>query len=320
MSIVRTVLGDIDAADLGPTYSHEHLVIDGGFLIQLYPDFQLGDVDKAVAELEPAVELGLRGVVDAMPCDIGRNVVKLAEISRRTGVNIIAPTGLHLAKYYPERHWGTTASVDELVRLFVADIAEGVDANDYNGPFTERTDHRAGLIKVAGSRDRLSEHDRRVFEAAAITHRETGAPILTHCQDGTAGLEQLELLVGLGVPAGKISLSHVDKVVDRGYHRELAAAGAFVEYDQAFRWQPDQPNGTLQLVEWMVEDGHASRILLGLDAARRGYWVSYGGRPGWTFLLGPFAVLMGQSGISPADRRRFFVENPAAAFSFVDAG
>ncbi len=320
MSFVRTVLGDIDPADLGPTYSHEHLVIDGGFLIQLYPDFQLGDVDKAVAELEPAAELGLRGIIDAMPCDIGRNVVKLAEISRRTGVHIVAPTGLHLAKYYPERHWGADATVDDLVRLFVADIVEGVDENDYNGPFVRRTEHRAGLIKAAGSRDRLSDHDQRVFEAAAIAHRQTGAPILTHCQDGTAGLEQVVVLTGHGVPARKIALSHVDKVVDRGYHRELLATGAFVEYDQAFRWPAGEPNGTLQLIEWMVEDGYARQILLGLDAARRGYWVTYGGRPGWTFLLGPFSVLMGQNGVSEADRRRFFVENPAAVFSFVDRG
>lgn len=319
MSIVRTVLGDIEASELGATYAHEHLVIDGGFLIQLYPDFQLGDVDKAVTELEPAIRLGLRSLVDAMPCDIGRNVLKLAEISRRTGVHIIAPTGLHLAKYYPERHWSSVASVDELARLFIADIVDGIDANDYGSPFLRRTEHRAGVIKVAGSRDQLSAHDRRVFEAAAVAHRETGAPVLTHCQDGTAGLEQIEVLTGHGVPAGKIALSHVDKVVDRGYHRELTATGAHVEYDQAFRWPADQPNGTLQLIEWMVEDGRGGQIVLGLDAARRGYWASYGGRPGWGFLLGPFAAMLTERGISMEDRHRFFVENAAAVFSFVAA-
>ena len=29
MTFVRTVLGDVEPEDLGPTYAHEHLVIDG---------------------------------------------------------------------------------------------------------------------------------------------------------------------------------------------------------------------------------------------------------------------------------------------------
>ena len=45
MTFVRTVLGDIDAGDLGVTYAHEHLVIDGGRPVELEPDFVLADVD-----------------------------------------------------------------------------------------------------------------------------------------------------------------------------------------------------------------------------------------------------------------------------------
>ena len=60
-----------------------------------------------------------------------------------------------------------------------------------------------------------------MFEAAAETHRRTGAPILTHCEHGTGALEQVRFLGDHGVSPGHIVLSHVDKVVDRGYHREL---------------------------------------------------------------------------------------------------
>lgn len=319
MPTVRTILGDLDAADLGPTHAHEHLVIDGGVVVQLSPEFQLGDVDRAVAELEPAVRRGLRSIVDAMPCDIGRNVIKLAEISRRSGVNVIAATGLHLARYYPERHWSETASVEELARLFAAEITDGIDAHDYGGPLVQRTEHRAGVVKVASNRDRLSERDERLFEAAAIVHAATGCPILTHCQDGTAALEQVALLTRHGVPPGSITLSHVDRVVDRGYHREIVAAGAFLEYDRGFRWQKSEPNGTLQLIEWMLEDGHGDRILLGLDASRQTYWTTYGGWPGWAYLLGPFSERMAERGIDEAARHRLFVDNPATALSFVEA-
>ena len=93
MAFARTVLGDIAPEELGVVYAHEHLVIHGGRPVQLFPDFQLADVDKAVAELAPAQALGLRTVVDAMPADCGRDVLLLAEIARRSGVHVIAPIG-----------------------------------------------------------------------------------------------------------------------------------------------------------------------------------------------------------------------------------
>ena len=80
MAFARTVLGDIATDELGIVYAHEHLVIHGGRPVQLFPDFELADVDKAVAELAPAQALGLRTVVDAMPADCGRDVLLLAEI------------------------------------------------------------------------------------------------------------------------------------------------------------------------------------------------------------------------------------------------
>jgi 5-phospho-D-xylono-1,4-lactonase len=316
MSFIRTVLGDVAPPDLGVTYAHEHVVIDGGRPVELYPDFLLADVDKAVEEVRAAHALGLRAIVDAMPCDAGRNVLKLAEISRRTGVHVVAPTGLHLAKYYGERHWSVILDADALAGLFAADIVEGIDQHDYHGPPLLRTDHRAGVIKVAGSLDGLTPHEAKVFAAAAVAHGTTGCPILTHCQDGTAALEQLETLGRGGVEPHHVVLSHTDKVVDRGYHRAILETGAYVEYDQAFRWKPGEENGTLTLLGWMFEDGHGDRLMLGMDAARQGYWTAYGGSPGLTYLLGPFAKAMAERGIGPAEQRALFVDNPARAYAF----
>jgi predicted metal-dependent phosphotriesterase family hydrolase len=46
VTIVRTVLGDIDPADLGVTHAHEHVAIDGGRPTRLLAGF--------AAELETA--------------------------------------------------------------------------------------------------------------------------------------------------------------------------------------------------------------------------------------------------------------------------
>jgi phosphotriesterase-related protein len=315
---VRTVLGDLDAAELGVTYSHEHLVIAGSRTVELYPDFRLDDVDTAVAELAPAQALGLRSVVDAMPADAGRDVLRLAEVSRRSGVHVVAPTGVHHQRYYPERHWTELLSIDEIAGLFVADITDGIDSLDYGSPVVKRTAHRAGVIKVAGSTDGPSERDARFFEAAAAAQRATGCPILTHCENGTGALEQAALLTRMGADPGHVALSHVDKVVDRGFQRELFATGVFVEYDQAFRWKGG-PNGTLQLLVWAAEDGHLDQILLGLDAARQGYWTTHGGGPGMTYLLDGFATAMRERGLGDAAQHQLFVDGPARCYAFAGA-
>jgi predicted metal-dependent phosphotriesterase family hydrolase len=315
VTFVRTVLGDIDPIMLGITYAHEHLVIDAGRAVELDPSFDLSDVDRMATEVTAAAALGLRSVVDAMPCDTGRNATKLADLSRRTGVHIVAPTGLHHERFYGPTHWSRHVSATDLTDLFVGDVEDGIDANDYAGPVVRRTPHRAGVIKVAGSQDGPSSRDQPIFEAAAAAHGRTGVPILTHCEAGTGALEQVRLLADHGVAPGHVVLSHVDKVVDRGYHRDLLATGAFAEYDGSFRWG-DRPNGTLQLLRWMCEDGLDGQVMLGMDAARQGYYTVYGGSPGLGWLLSGFSAAMDEHGIDVTTRERLFVANPARAFAF----
>jgi phosphotriesterase-related protein len=319
VTIVRTVLGDVDPAELGVTYAHEHLVIDGGAPVRMNPDFDLGDVGRMAVEVAEAVALGLRSVVDAMPCDCGRNVAKLADLSRRAGIHIVAPTGLHHERYYGAEHWSIALSVEAIAERFTLDVTDGIDAHDYAGPVVRRTSHRAGVIKIAGSDGGPSPRDLPVFEAAAATHLATGAPILTHCESGTGALEQIRVLADLGVEPEHVSLSHVDKVVDRAYHRDLLATRAFAEYDGSFRWGHAE-NGTLRLLEWALEDGHIGGILLGMDAARQGYYHAYGGSPGLAWLLDGFAVQMRERGIDDATQGRLFVDNPARAFAFASPG
>jgi predicted metal-dependent phosphotriesterase family hydrolase len=275
MAFVRTVLGDIEPTELGITYSHEHLIIDGGLPVLRFPDFRLDDVASMVEEIGSAVALGLRSVVDAMPADAGRNVRKLAEVSRLSGVNVIAPTGLHHARYYVPDHWSERATVDEIADLFAADVVDGIDERDYSGPIVRRTAHRAGVVKVAGSEGGPSPRDEKGFAAAAAAHVRTGVPILTHCEDGTGAA------------------------------------------DQGFRWA-DRPNGTLQLIEWMLEDGLGGRIVLGMDAARRSYLSVHSGGPGLAWLLDGFSSQMAERGVDDPTRHRFFVDNPARVYSFAE--
>lgn len=307
MSPVRTVLGDVTANHLGLTYLHEHLIIDHPLVADRFPHISLPSVDEAVGEVHRCAATGVKSMVDAMPCASGRNVSKLAEVSRRTGVNIVAATGLHTAKYYAGALWATALAPEELADLFVADVLEGIDRYDYTGPVVDRTRHRAGIVKLATSGERPTASERRLIEAVAMAHQRTGAPILTHCEDGKGGLAQIEALTGLGVDPARVVLSHTDKVVDAGYHHELLSAGANLEYDQLLRQEPDPGQGTVWLLSQMIEAGHLSRLMLGTDGARRSLWAELGGAPG----LARLATVL-DSYYDQSIRHALFVTNPAA--------
>jgi len=316
MAFIRTVTGDVDPADLGVCYAHEHIIIDPSFTTFRYPDFLLDSVDLACADILEFRGAGGKTLVDSMPCGGGRNAGKLAEISNRTGTYIVCPTGLHLQKYYAPGHWGEHLSVEEIGELFVGEIEDGIDARDYNGPAVCRTEHRAGLIKVATSGANPTAHERKVLAAAVLAHRRTGAPILTHTEQGEGALEQVQIFRDLGANLSHIVLSHTDRKPDPGYHKEILSSGVLLEYDSAFRWPAGDENPTLEIVTQMVEAGFAGQIVLGMDAARRKYWRSYGGSPGLGYLLAEFVPRLRSSGLSADDIDAIFVRNPAACYAF----
>lgn len=314
MPFIRTVLGDIPPAQAGITYAHEHIIIEESFPTLTNPDFLLNDVDKVSAELTRVYEAGGRMMVDTMPANCGRNVLKLAEVSRRTGIQIVAPTGIHLEKYYPQSHWRYQFSEDQLTRLFIADVVDGIDRYDYNGPVIERTAHKAGMVKLATGDDSITPHQELIFRAVVNTHRETGVPILTHTNAGRHAIAQAELFAKLGADLRHVVISHVDRYQDVAYHRELLKTGIRVEFDSAFRWKDGEENGTFRLLEALLPN-FPDQITAGMDAARNTYWQSYGGSPGLTYLLTTFRNELAQRGLGDY-WNRLMVENPATLYSF----
>ena len=314
MTFVRTVLGDIKPTEMGITYSHEHIIIEHSYPTVANSDFLLNDVDKIAEELSSVYAAGGRTMVDTMPVNCGRNVTKLAEVSRRSGIHIIAPTGLHLELYYPPTHWRFDYSEDELATLFIADIEEGIDVFDYNGPLIKRSKHQAGLIKLATGDEPFNKHQRKVFGAVAKAHLTTGAPILTHTNAGLHALAQAELFHQLDVDLSHVVISHVDRYKDVSYHRELLKSGVRVEYDSAFRWKEGDTNWTYLLLEELLPE-FPDQITVGMDAARNTYWKSYGGNPGLVYLLTTFRDELKKRELE-SYWDKLMVENPASLYTF----
>jgi 5-phospho-D-xylono-1,4-lactonase len=300
--VIRTLGGDLPVELAGPTYVHEHLIIDSPLVAETMPHIHLHSVDEGVAEVETCIAAGVRTMVDAMPAAAGRDPERLSQISVFTGMRVVAATGLHTAKYYEDVPWTGEETPEQLAARFTADIEEGIDQNDYRGETVNRTSIKAGLVKVGTLTETSSPRDERLFEAAAITHMATGVPVMTHTEGGRGGLSQIERLLAHGVAAERIALSHTDKVKDAGYHQAMMETGVFLCYDQGIR----EPEATRWLIAEMVESGFGSQILLGTDGARRSLWSTLGGAPGLAALYRSVTT-----DFDLATSEALFVANPA---------
>ena len=280
--MIRTVLGDVE--ELGVTNSHDHLFLASRML----PGQELDDVESAFLELQRFSRAGGRAVVQWTPYGLNQRLEELPDLSRRSGVAIVAATGLHQAQHYdPEFLQQTLPRLEE---LFVADI----------------TERRAGLIKVAGGFHGLDPHAVHTMTAAARAHHATGAPVSVHLELGTAALDVLDLLCDkLEVPPTKVILGHLNRFPDRWVHRRAAEAGAFLAFDGPSRAHHGTDWMMPTLLAELADAGFAEQLLLGGDtttsAAR--------GAPGMAHLLTQL-----RPRLDPELAEYVFTANPTRAF------
>ncbi|MGW3965424.1 phosphotriesterase family protein [Amycolatopsis sp. NPDC005003] len=300
---VRTVLGDIDPAELGVTNSHDHLF----FASKLLPGQELDDPVAAAHTLLEFEARGGNALVQWTPYGLTRRTRELAWMAEEIGVHVVAATGLHRAEHYAPVILGRV--IDDLVKEFVADLTEGTQPADL--PDEPRTGPRAGLVKVAGAFHTIDSHARLTMTAAAVAHEETGAPIAVHLELGTAGLETVELLCGkLDVSPDKVILGHLNRNPDPQLHREIAETGVFLGFDGPSRANHATDLRLFDGLQALVEAGHGGQILLGGDTTT----AAARNQPGAAYLLTTLAPrlakLLGGDVVTA-----MLVANPARAFA-----
>jgi len=304
--LIRTVLGDISPDQLGVTYMHEHLIIDSPIVANDFNFIHLPNEIDAINEVNLCKKVGVGAMLDCMPLGSGRDAKKLARIAEATGVNIISATGLHHDRYYNEDDILEKSSADQLAELFLRDINDGMDG----------TTAKAGVIKVVTSGPNIKDREIKLFEAAAIAHKRSGAPIISHCEHGTGAIEQLNLFSKFNIPLTKVILSHTDKSADLGYHHEILSSGVYVEYDQSLRQANEAKPASAQLTAAMVGAGFINQIMMGTDGARRTLWSSLNGAPGLAWLYTGWSKKLIESGLNSDDLNQIFIANPAIALKF----
>jgi len=277
MPRVVTVLGEISPEEMGITYSHEHLVsAPPPKISKLDPDLILDDEDAIVRELSLFQAHGGKTICDASAIDYGRNIKAIVRVARASGVHVIATAGFNKALYFDD--WIAKATQDELHERIHAEVTSGI----------EGTPHRAGLLKFGTSYGLMKPVEVKAARAVCHVQRETGAPLFTHTEFGTLGLEQIALLKEEKVDLQRVCIGHQDRNPDLWNIRKIANQGCFIGIDQISKVKYYTDQVRIDLIIALAEKGLQEHIMIGGDLARRSYLKAYGGGPGYGYIVGPF--------------------------------
>ena len=127
-------------------------------------------------------------------------------------MHVLAATGRWLAR----EGSGPPQALQGLAESFICDLEEGMDG----------TPIRAAVIKIASDPADATMTE-TVFQAAAIAHRATGAPIFTHSDAFVrGGLMDLDMLDRFGVPLDRVVIGHAADSADREYIKSSSTEAA----------------------------------------------------------------------------------------------
>jgi phosphotriesterase-related protein len=316
---IRTVTGDIAPEKLGFAHCHEHLYTGRIRGVRIAKRIILDSYRKSLEEARMFYRCGGRCLVDAQPFGAGRDAVSLRNISRETGLHIVASTGFHKTSFYPHNPWVQNAGLKEITDLLVSEITEGMYEYHASDPFKAKSDIRAGIIKLATGDRGLTPLYEKIFSAAAEAHRITGAPIMTHTELSSFGYDQVQFLTRGGVHPEHVLISHMDRVIDVENNARLAEEGVFLQYDTIARYKYHSDEDELRLIEEMAHRGFGNQILLGLDTTRE-RMTAYGGNIGLDYIKTTFLPMLERAGIDGEQVQHFMINNPRRALCFAEKG
>ena len=298
---VHTVLGPIEARKLGLTLIHEHILVDFIGADTVHPDrYDSVEVQKVVLpHLLQLYSAGCRTVVECTPAYMGRDPELLKKLSKASGLHLITNTGIYGAaddKFVPV--FAHRESAEDLAQRWTQEFEKGID----------QTGVCPGIIKIGIDPGPLSKIDAKLVRAAAWTHRNTGLSIATHCGDGTAALEAIEILKEARVAPDAFVWVHAQAEKDRNLHLMAAREGAWLEFDGVGKETMEQHRDLI----WTMKSYHLlSKVLISQDAG----WYHVGEASGgsfrsYEFLLDQFVPYLRRAGILRGEIQQLLTDNP----------
>lgn len=296
-----SVLGKLDVERLGVTYSHEHLLVKPNINDKKYYDYTLDNIDKSISEVFSFKNSGGNTVVEMTPINYGRNPLGYARISRETGINIICCTGFHKKEFLPDFVYNLND--EDIFDILLKEVNEGIDG----------TDVRPGVLKIGTSYNIIYNIEKRLISIVAKVHKSTGLPVSTHCDKGTMGIQQANLLIKQGVPPERIILGHVDIPRNLEYLVELCRMGVNIQIDHVGRELDNGDQFRIDMIDTLIKNGFDNQIFISGDMGKKSYFKSYEGEPGLCYIVEAFRKKL-ISKIGEDKYNKILIENPKRLF------
>ena len=306
---IHTVRGPIDAGQMGVTLVHEHVLVD--FVGAEKVSRSRYDAEEAFRTILPHLQdlqkRGCRTLLECTPAYLGRDPLLLRRLSEASGLNIVTNTGYYGA-------WRTTSScrgtpspetARQLAARWTSEARGGI----------EGTGVRPGFVKIGIDSGPLSDVDRKLVEAAALCHLDTGLDLRhPHERRRARPRDPRRARAASACRPSACVWVHAQPRGD-------SAPRATGSRSRARGWsstgsRPRASSRTSRAVVDLAGRGLLDRVLVSQDAGWYHVGEAKGGayRP-YTFLFDAFVPALRARGLGEADIRTLLVENPARAFA-----
>ncbi|HZR23426.1 MAG TPA: hypothetical protein VFA59_07565 [Vicinamibacterales bacterium] len=253
--------------------------------------FFMQDTPLMVDELRTAKSEGIGCIVDGGHPDMGRDINALRELSRESGMPIVAGAGFYTQPFYPT----------DIKTMSEEQIAHALIKQCETDP--------VGVFGEIGSWDDISADERKVFRAIGKAHLATNLSIFTHTGiPGKSALEQLDILEDAGVKPNRIVIGHLGNLVDPNVQvqKAICRRGAFIGFDRQ-----GGPGDAQQvpMVMALLEAGFADNLMFSADISSAAQMKKNGGQ-GYAKTLTVFVPKIKAAGASDEVLRQIMIDNP----------
>lgn len=299
---IQTVTGRIKPEELGVCACHEHLYIDLS-RIKKSEDTCLQDIELIKEDLISFKELGGKAIVEVTNDGMGRDVTKLAEISKELELQIIASTGCYKDPFIPEDklNWNR----DRFAEWMIHEIEHGIG----------NTGIKPGVIgEIGSSLNKFQPIEIELFHGAIMAAKETKLPLSTHTTLGTMPLEQIEMFNQAGLTMEQVIIGHQDLNEDDDCVLAVLASGAYVALDTIGKENYRSDDDRVASLIKFIEKGYEDKLMLSSDLTRRSHLRAKGGQ-GYDIVLRKFIPKLRENGVSETIIDKLLRKNPQQAFS-----
>jgi phosphotriesterase-related protein len=356
---IMTARGPIDPDTLGFTSMHDHIMFDGSSIIKRHRQnlpphrFPIRPEDKVslenvgilhrniflaadahnqddeevlTGEVADFKEAGGQAILEVSVPGISLDPQANLRISQRTGVHIIASTGLYTWDSWPKAYKGL--SVARHYRRMMSEVQNGL-AN---------TCLRPGHVKIA--LEYFNADEENALRAAAQTAKDSGLALSVHPSSGTGDrLRILEVIKEEGLSPERVIMAHTPVVDKPSFAEVLRRPESYrVNIEPALRMLDSGCNiskefmntfglellGAYDAGDWadmsglvaLISRGYGGQIVLGNDCCAKIMLRRSGGEGYCRLLWYTLPMLRDVAGVSEHVLRQIFVENPARILSY----